>query len=136
MPNGSLSTLLHGNAGNVDLDWPLRLKIGIGATSGLAWLHHVCEPSYLHQNISSNVALVGDDFETRIIDFGIARLVGTRDSNHSSFQNGNLDEFGFVAPVYSSMMVASMKGDVYSFEVVLLEIATGQKPLQATMIVI
>ncbi|KAF5779648.1 putative protein kinase RLK-Pelle-LRR-Xa family [Helianthus annuus] len=130
MPNGSLNTLLHGNAGNVDLDWPLRLKIGIGAASGLAWLHHVCEPPYLHQNISSNVVLVDDDFEARIIDFGIARLVGTRDSNNSSFENGNLGEFGYVAPEYSSTMVASMKGDVYGFGVVLLEIATGQKPLE------
>ncbi|KAI3744552.1 hypothetical protein L1987_57635 [Smallanthus sonchifolius] len=130
MPNGSLNSLLHNNTSNVDLDWPLRFKIGIGAASGLAWLHHVCEPPYLHQNISSNVVLVDDDFEARIIDFGIARLVGTRDSNNSSFENGNLGEFGYVAPEYSSTMVASMKGDVYGFGVVLLELATGQKPLE------
>ncbi|KAL8269045.1 hypothetical protein R6Q59_002843 [Mikania micrantha] len=130
MPNGSLNSLLHNNASNVNFDWPLRLKIGIGAASGLAWLHHVCEPPYLHQNISSSVVLVDDDFEARIIDFGIARLVGTRDSNNSSFENGNLGEFGYVAPEYSSTMVASMKGDVYGFGVVLLELATGQKPLE------
>ncbi|XP_076894263.1 putative inactive receptor kinase At1g27190 [Bidens hawaiensis] len=136
MPNGSLSSHLHKSSGNVngnanvDLDWPLRLKIGIGAAGGLAWLHHVCEPLYLHQNISSNVVLIDDDLEARIIDFGIARLVGTRDSNNSSFENGNLGEFGYVAPEYSSTMVASMKGDVYGFGVVLLELVTGQKPLE------
>ncbi|GJV33676.1 probable inactive receptor kinase [Tanacetum coccineum] len=130
MPNGSLNTLLYGNGNDVDLNWPVRLRIGIGVASGLAWLHHVCEPPYLHQNISSNVVLVDDDLEARIIDFGLARLVGTRDSNNSSFENGDLGEFGYVAPEYSSTMVASMKGDVYGFGVVLLELVTGQKPLE------
>nr|XP_043624454.1 probable inactive receptor kinase At1g27190 [Erigeron canadensis] len=130
MPNGSLNSLLHGTGNNVELDWPSRVKIGIGAAGGLAWLHHVCEPPYLHQNISSNVVLVDDDFEARIIDFGLARLVGTRDSKNSSFQNGDLGEFGYVAPEYSSTMVASLKGDVYGFGVVLLELVTGQKPLE------
>ncbi|XP_024989203.1 probable inactive receptor kinase At1g27190 [Cynara cardunculus var. scolymus] len=130
MPNGSLHSLLYGNTTSINLDWPFRLRVGIGAASGLAWLHHVCEPPYLHQTISSNVVLVDDDFEARIIDFGLARLVGTRDSNNSSFENGDLGEFGYVAPEYSSTMVASMKGDVYGFGVVLLELVTGQKPLE------
>ncbi|CAH1417168.1 unnamed protein product [Lactuca virosa] len=131
MPNGSLNSLLYAtNKTTTDLDWPARLKIGIGAASGLAWLHHVCEPPYLHQTISSNVVLVDDDFEARIIDFGLARLVGARDSKNSSFENGDLGEFGYVAPEYSSTMVASMKGDVYGFGVVLLELLTGQKPLE------
>ncbi|KAL7606798.1 hypothetical protein Lser_V15G14790 [Lactuca serriola] len=131
MPNGSLNSLLYTtNKTTTDLDWLARLKIGIGAASGLAWLHHVCEPPYLHQTISSNVVLVDDDFEARIIDFGLARLVGARDSKNSSFENGDLGEFGYVAPEYSSTMVASMKGDVYGFGVVLLELVTGQKPLE------
>ncbi|KVH97757.1 Leucine-rich repeat-containing N-terminal, type 2 [Cynara cardunculus var. scolymus] len=70
MPNGSLHSLLYGNTTSINLDWPFRLRVGIGAASGLAWLHHVCEPPYLHQTISSNVVLVDDDFEARIIDFG------------------------------------------------------------------
>ncbi|KAG0489318.1 hypothetical protein HPP92_008129 [Vanilla planifolia] len=38
MPDGALSSLLHSTSG--DLDWPVRLRIGIGAARGLAWLHH------------------------------------------------------------------------------------------------
>lgn len=84
----------------------------------------------MHQNISSNVILLDYDFEARITDFGLVRLVGSRDSNDSSFVNGDLGEFGYVAPEYSSTMVASLKGDVYGFGVVLLELVTGQKPLE------
>ena len=136
MFNGTLYSQLHGS-GNANsqygfLDWPTRLRIGMGAARGIAWLHHACQPPYMHQNISSNVILLDYDFEARITDFGLARLVGSHDSNDSSFVNGDLGEFGYVAPEYSSTMIASWKGDVYGFGVVLLELVTGQKPLEVT----
>ncbi|XWS22526.1 hypothetical protein CRYUN_Cryun29cG0044000 [Craigia yunnanensis] len=135
MPNGTLYSQLHGGSlgfGNGKfeiLDWPTRLRIGVGVARGLAWLHHGCQPPYVHQYFSSNIVLLDDDFDARITDFGLARLMGSRDSNDSSFMNGDLGEFGYVAPEYSSTMVASLKGDVYSFGVVLLELVTGQKPI-------
>lgn len=130
MSNGTLYSLLHGNG--TPMDWATRFRIGLGAARGLAWLHHGCQPPLLHENISSNVILIDDDFDARIVDFGLARLMATSDSNGSSFVNGGLGEFGYVAPEYSSTMVASLKGDVYGFGVVLLELVTGQKPLEVT----
>ncbi|XVE84964.1 hypothetical protein DITRI_Ditri17bG0054100 [Diplodiscus trichospermus] len=136
MPNGTLYSQLHGGSpvgfgnGKSEIwDWSTRLRIGVGVARGLAWLHHGCQPPYVHQYFSSNVVLLDDDFDARITDFGLSRLMGSRDSNDSSFMNGDLGEFGYVAPEYSSTMVASLKGDVYSFGVVLLELVTGQKPV-------
>ncbi|KAM0033588.1 putative protein kinase RLK-Pelle-LRR-Xa family [Helianthus debilis subsp. tardiflorus] len=126
--NGNLSSLLAKQSSL--LDWPTRFKIGLVAARGLAWLHHGCRPSILHQNVSSNAIFVDKDYDARIVDVRLARLISSSDNyaNGSSFFNGELGEFGYVAPEYSTTMVASLKGDTYGFGVVLLELATGQKP--------
>uniref|UniRef100_A0A2N9EKS6 Protein kinase domain-containing protein n=1 Tax=Fagus sylvatica TaxID=28930 RepID=A0A2N9EKS6_FAGSY len=130
MSNGTLYSLLHG--GGEELDWPTRFTIGLGAARGLAWLHHGCHPPIMHQNICSNVIQVDEDFDARILDFGLARLMNAADFNEASFVNGDLGELGYVAPEYTSTMVASLKGDTYGFGVVLLELVTGQKPLEVS----
>ncbi|KAL2505082.1 Leucine-rich repeat protein kinase family protein [Abeliophyllum distichum] len=130
LSSGTLGSMLNGNAEM--LDWPTRFRIGLGASRGLAWLHHGCHPPILHQNISSNVILLDEDLDARIMDFGLARLMTSSESNESSFVHGDLGEFGYVAPEYSSTMVASLKGDAFSFGVVLLELTTGQKPLDVS----
>ncbi|CAM8956183.1 unnamed protein product [Rhodiola kirilowii] len=138
MVNGTLYSHLHsvGNEGKLkcSLDWVTRVKIGLGAARGLAWLHHVCDPPYIHQNISSNVILLDDNFDARITDFGLVKLISSGDSTNSSFVNGKFGELGYVAPEYSSTMVASLKGDVYSFGVVLLELLTAQNPIDLSKV--
>lgn len=133
MRNGSLHSRLYG-AGDQDsvLDWRTRVKISVGAARGLAWLHHGCQPAIKHQNICSNVILLDDDFDVRITDVGLVRLMGMGNSNGSSVANGDFGEFGYVPPEYASTLVASLKGDVYGFGVILLELITGQKPLEVT----
>ncbi|XP_073271978.1 inactive LRR receptor-like serine/threonine-protein kinase BIR2 [Primulina huaijiensis] len=131
LSNGTLGSLLNGNPGV--LDWGTRFRIALGAARGLSWLHHGCHPPIVHQNISSGVFLLDEDFDARIMDFGLARLVTSSESNEGRYVVGDLGEIGYVAPEYSSTMIASLKGDAYSFGVVLLELATGQKPLDVSM---
>ncbi|CAJ1946881.1 unnamed protein product [Sphenostylis stenocarpa] len=128
MSNGTLYSLLHKNGGV--LDWLMRFRIGLGAARGLAWLHHGCHPPIIQQNICSNVILVDEEFDARLMDFGLARLMAS-DSN-GSFVNGDLGELGYIAPEYPSTLVASLKGDVYGFGVLLLELVTGRKPLDVS----
>ncbi|KAL8043981.1 hypothetical protein ABFX02_08G018000 [Erythranthe guttata] len=132
--NGTLGSLLRGDKnynGGLLLDWPTRFRVALGAARGLAWLHHGCRPPILHRNISSNVVLLDEDFDARIMDFGLARLLNSSsESNESGFVDGDLGEIGYIAPeCTSTMMSASLKGDCYSFGVVLLELGTGLKPV-------
>ena len=114
------------------MDWPLRLRIGIGAAKGLAWLHHNCNPRIIHRNISSKCILLDKNFEPKLCDFGLARLMNPIDSHLSTFVNGEFGDLGYVAPEYPTRLVATPKGDVYGFGVVLLELITGEKPTHVT----
>ncbi|CAD6272129.1 unnamed protein product [Miscanthus lutarioriparius] len=127
MPKGSLYDQLNQEEGT-KMDWPLRLRIGIGAAKGLAYLHHTCNPRVLHRNISSKCILLDEDFEPKISDFGLARLMNPIDTHLSTFVNGEFGDLGYVAPEYARTLMATPKGDVYSFGVVLLELVTGEKP--------
>ncbi|KAJ9176703.1 hypothetical protein P3X46_011986 [Hevea brasiliensis] len=129
MPNGTLHDNLHTvDEGKKPMEWPLRLKIGIRAARGFAWLHHNCNPRIIHRNISSKCILLDADFEPHISDFGLARLMNPVDTHLSTFVNGEFGDLGYVAPEYAKTLVATPKGDVYSFGTVLLELVTGERP--------
>jgi hypothetical protein len=128
MPNGTLHDQLHPDAGECTMEWSLRLKIAIGAAKGFAWLHHNCNPRIIHRNISSKCILLDTDFEPKISDFGLARLMNPIDTHLSTFVNGEFGDLGYVAPEYTTTLVATPKGDVYSFGTVLLELVTGERP--------
>ncbi|XP_061969338.1 probably inactive leucine-rich repeat receptor-like protein kinase At5g48380 [Populus nigra] len=129
MPNGTLYDHIHiADESRKPMEWPLRLKIGIRAAKGFAWLHHYCNPRIIHRNISSKCILLDADFEPKISDFGLARLMNPIDTHLSTFVNGEFGDLGYVAPEYARTLVATPKGDVYSFGTVLLELVTGEKP--------
>ncbi|XP_038685213.1 receptor-like serine/threonine-protein kinase At1g78530 [Tripterygium wilfordii] len=126
MPNGSLDAFLHGKSMDRKiLDWPSRYKIALGAARGIAYLHHDCIPHIIHRDIKSSNILLDDSMEARVSDFGLATLMEPDQTHVSTLVAGT---FGYLAPEYFDTGRATIKGDVYSFGAVLLELLTGKKP--------
>ncbi|KAK1438210.1 hypothetical protein QVD17_04016 [Tagetes erecta] len=127
MENGSLDYWLHEKPdGRSILDWNIRLHIAQGAIRGLAYLHQSCEPHILHRDIKSSNILLDENFKAHLADFGLARLILPYDTHVTTDLVGTL---GYIPPEYGQASVASYKGDIYSFGVVLLELLTGKRPM-------
>ncbi|EXB59775.1 Leucine-rich repeat receptor-like protein kinase PXL2 [Morus notabilis] len=107
------------------LDWPKRLKIAIGAARGLCYMHHDCLPPIMHRDIKSSNILLDSDFNPKIADFGLAKLLVKQ--GELATMSAIAGTFGYIAPEYARTARANEKIDVYSFGVVLLELATGRE---------
>ncbi|CAA7053530.1 unnamed protein product [Microthlaspi erraticum] len=111
------------------LDWATRVKIAAGAARGLAYLHEDCHPRIIHRDIKSSNILLEDNFDARVSDFGLARLALDCNTHITTRVIGT---FGYMAPEYASSGKLTEKSDVFSFGVVLLELITGRKPVDAS----
>lgn len=134
--NGNLYDNLHGlhypgtstGGGNSELYWSRRFKIALGTARALAYLHHDCRPPILHLNIKSTNILLDENYEVKLSDYGLGKLLPILD-------NYGLTKFhtavGYVAPELAQSLRLSDKCDVYSFGVILLELITGRKPVES-----
>lgn len=127
MENGSLDHWLHEKPdGPSRLTWQKRLQIAKGAARGLAYLHLSCQPHILHRDIKSSNILLDENFEAHLADFGLARLICPYATHVTTDLVGTL---GYIPPEYGQSSVATFKGDVFSFGIVLLELLTGKRPV-------
>ncbi|KAL2534155.1 Leucine-rich receptor-like protein kinase family protein [Abeliophyllum distichum] len=98
------------------------------STKGIACLHHDCSPPIIHRDIESTNILLGEDYEAKIADFGVAKIaeVSPRGSECRCF----VGTHGYIAhePTYSFKVTE--KSDIYSFGVVMLELVTGRRPIE------
>ncbi|GAA0156764.1 hypothetical protein LIER_14176 [Lithospermum erythrorhizon] len=125
--NGNLDQWLHGDMRHHGyLTWEARIKILIGTAKALAYLHEAIEPKVVHRDIKSSNILIDDDFNAKISDFGLAKLLGAGKSHITTRVMGT---FGYVAPEYANSGLLNEKSDVYSFGVLLLEAITGRDPV-------
>ncbi|CAN6580426.1 unnamed protein product [Malus baccata var. baccata] len=124
LERGSLGKALYGVEGVNELGWATRVKIVQGLAHALSYLHHDCSPPIVHRDITVNNVLLESDFEVRLSDFGIARLLSTDSSNWTDIAGS----FGYIAPELAYTMRVTDKCDVYSFGVVALKVMMGRHP--------
>ncbi|KAG9439919.1 hypothetical protein H6P81_020084 [Aristolochia fimbriata] len=128
MPNGNLWDALHRGKGV--LDWPTRHGIALGVAQGLAYLHHDLLPPIIHRDIKSTNILLNAEFQPKVADFGVAKVLQARGGKDSS-TTVIAGTYGYLAPEYAYSSKATVKCDVYSFGVVLMELITGRKPIES-----
>ncbi|KAI9125774.1 hypothetical protein K1719_003192 [Acacia pycnantha] len=117
MSNGSLADFLF--RPEMHLSWKQRVKIALDVARGVLYLHEECEVCIVHCNIKSRDILLDEMWTAKISDFGFARL-SIRE--HSKAKSTNESSSGYVAPERQKDASTSIKVDIFSYGVVLLEI--------------
>ncbi|OAY72657.1 Proline-rich receptor-like protein kinase PERK8 [Ananas comosus] len=128
VPNNTLHYHLYA-PGRPVMGWGIRVKVAAGSARGIAYLHEDCHPRIIHRDIKSSNILLDNNFEAQVADFGLARLA---DTNVTHISTRVMGTFGYLAPEYASSGKLTERSDVFSFGVVLLELITGRKPVDAS----
>ncbi|KAL1542718.1 receptor-like serine/threonine-protein kinase NCRK isoform X1 [Salvia divinorum] len=129
IPNGNLRECLDGELGQC-LSWNTRVSIALGAARGLEYLHDAAAPRILHRDVKSTNILLDERWRAKITDLGMAKHLQNDGILSCSSSPARMEgTFGYFAPEYANAGRASLKSDVFSFGVVLLEIITGRQPI-------
>ncbi|CAL1402479.1 unnamed protein product [Linum trigynum] len=123
MANSSLDKLLFGEKKG-SLSWKQRMDIVLGTARGLAYLHEDFYMCIIHRDVKTGNILLDDDFQPKIADFGLARLLPESRTHLDTKLAGTM---GYTSPEYTLYGQLSEKADTYSYGVVVLEIISGQK---------
>ncbi|KAL2632637.1 hypothetical protein R1flu_004116 [Riccia fluitans] len=133
LPGGSLNDHLFGSsAKSGHLTWPQRSRIAVDIARGLAYLHHDTSPPIFHRDIKASNVLLDNDYNACLADFGLAKL--TLEGQSHMTASTVAGTHGYMAPEYAMYGKLTGKSDVYSFGVLLLEIMSGRKALDTSLI--
>ncbi|XP_057490000.1 probable serine/threonine-protein kinase PBL21 [Actinidia eriantha] len=112
------------------LSWSTRIKIAVGAARGLEYLHCKANPPVIYRDLKSANILLDENFNPKLSDFGLAKLGPVGDNTHVSTRV--MGTYGYCAPEYAMSGKLTLKSDIYSFGVVLLELITGRKAIDSS----
>ncbi|KAM0944352.1 putative glycerophosphodiester phosphodiesterase, protein kinase RLK-Pelle-LRK10L-2 family [Dioscorea sansibarensis] len=132
MPNGSLEKYIYAEDPKTTLGWEKLFQIAVGIARGLEYLHRGCNTKIVHFDIKPHNILLDEDFRLKISDFGLAKF-GTHKESILSLV-GARGTIGYIAPeVFSrNFGIVSSKSDVYSYGMMILEMAGGRRNVKIT----
>ncbi|KAF8023930.1 hypothetical protein BT93_F1204 [Corymbia citriodora subsp. variegata] len=107
------------------LTWQKRFDIIVGIARGLLYLHHDSKLQVIHRDLKTSNILLDGDLNPKISDFGLARIFGA--SEKEARTKRIIGTYGYMAPEYAFDGKFSLKSDIYSFGVLLLEIISGKR---------
>ncbi|CAL4981518.1 unnamed protein product [Urochloa decumbens] len=126
LPNKSLDSFIFDKEEKrALLDWKTRLVIIEGIAQGLLYLHKHSRLRVIHRDLKASNILLDKNMNPKISDFGLAKIFSSNNSEGNT--NRVVGTYGYMAPEYASEGLFSIKSDVFSFGVLLLEIVSGKR---------
>ncbi|CAL5345842.1 unnamed protein product [Camellia sinensis] len=123
--NKSLDYFLFDPEKQKELDWPTRYQIVRGIARGILYLHQDSQLRVIHRDLKTSNILLDEEMNAKVSDFGLARIFGVNQTQANT--DRVIGTYGYMSPEYAIHGHFSVKSDVFSFGVLVLEIISGKK---------
>ncbi|CAN1775113.1 G-type lectin S-receptor-like serine/threonine-protein kinase At4g27290 [Linum perenne] len=125
MPNKCLASFIFDKSRSNKLDWCMRNQIIDGIARGLLYLHQDSRLRIIHRDLKASNILLDNDMKPKISDFGLAKTFGADQTEAKT--NRVVGTHGYMSPEYVVDGKYSMKSDIFSFGVLVLELVSGKR---------